>query len=71
MTEITSSYRLNLDEKIKIETTLEKGIDVEADRVRIGQVIRNLVNNALSSQKKETSKLQCRIIYRKTLSKSP
>ncbi|MFZ0183493.1 MAG: HAMP domain-containing sensor histidine kinase [Nitrosotalea sp.] len=43
--EITSSYRSN--EKIKIETNVEKGIEVEADRIRIGQVIRNLINNAL------------------------
>ncbi len=47
ISEITSSQGLNLDEKIKIETSLEKGINVEADRVRIGQVVRNLVNNAL------------------------
>lgn len=45
--EITSSQGLNRDEKIKIETSLEKGISIEADRVRIGQVIRNLLNNAL------------------------
>ena len=43
--EIASSYRSN--EKTKIETNVEKGFEVEADRVRIGQVIRNLINNAL------------------------
>ncbi len=43
--EIASSYRSN--EKIKIETNVEKGIEVEADRVRVGQVIHNLINNAL------------------------
>lgn len=43
--EIISSYRSN--KKIKIETNLEKDIHVEADRVRISQVIHNLINNAL------------------------
>lgn len=45
LSEIVSSYRTN--EKIQIKTNLEKGIEVEADRVRMGQVIRNLINNAL------------------------
>jgi len=45
LSEIISSYRTN--EKIQIKTNLEKGIDIEADRVRMGQVIRNLINNAL------------------------
>ena len=52
--EISSSCRLNLDKKIKIETRLEKEIHVEADRVRIGQVIRNLVNNAIKFTEKGT-----------------
>lgn len=55
--EITSSYGLNLDEKIKIETILERGIEVEADRVRIGQVIRNLMNNALKFTEKGNIKV--------------
>ena len=55
--EISSSYRLNLDKKITIETTLEKGIDVEADRVRISQVIRNLINNALKFTEKGNIKI--------------
>jgi len=46
VSEIISSHALNLD-TVKIETNLEKGISVEADRVRIGQVVRNLLNNAL------------------------
>lgn len=45
LSDIVSSYRTN--EKIQIKTNLEKGIEVEADRVRMGQVIRNLINNAL------------------------
>ena len=43
--EIVSSYRSN--EKIKILTNIENRIEVEADRIRLGQVIRNLINNAL------------------------
>ena len=45
--EIVTTYRINLNDKIKIETDIEKGIEVEADRIRISQVIRNLLNNAL------------------------
>lgn len=64
--EISSSYRLNLDEKITIETVLEKGIDIEADRVRIGQVIRNLINNAL----KFTEKGNIKIIMQSSIQKN-
>ena len=55
--EISSSYGLNLDEKITIETIIEKGIEVEADRVRIGQVIRNLINNAIKFTEKGNIKI--------------
>jgi len=55
--EISSSYRLNLDKKITIETILEKGMDVEADRIRIGQVVRNLINNALKFTEKGNIKI--------------
>ncbi len=64
--EITSSQGLNLNEKIKIETSLEKGINVEADRVRIGQVVRNLLNNAL----KFTEKGTIRVIIQYNLQKN-
>lgn len=64
--EISSSYRLNLDKKITIETVLEKGIDIEADRVRIGQVIRNLINNAL----KFTERGNIKIIMQSNIQKN-
>ncbi|MDE1770453.1 MAG: HAMP domain-containing histidine kinase [Thaumarchaeota archaeon] len=51
LTEIASSYRLNLNEKMSFELNTEKGIEVEADRVRIGQVLRNLLNNSLKFTK--------------------
>ncbi len=66
LNEISSSYKLNLDEKITIEIILEKGIDVEADRVRIGQVIRNLINNAL----KFTEKGNIRITMQSNIQKN-
>ena len=47
LSEIISPHALNLGDTVKIETNLEKGINIEADRVRIGQVVRNLLNNAL------------------------
>ncbi|MDC8452482.1 MAG: HAMP domain-containing histidine kinase [Candidatus Nitrosotalea sp.] len=64
--EISSSYRLNLDKKITIETILEKGIDIEADRVRIGQVIRNVINNAL----KFTERGNIKIIMQSNIQKN-
>lgn len=50
LSEIALSYRTN--EKIEIKINLEEGVEVEADRVRISQVIRNLINNALKFTEK-------------------
>lgn len=47
ITEIVSTYRTNPTDRVRIETDVEKRMEIEADRVRISQVIRNLLNNAL------------------------
>ena len=47
ITEITEAARITSKEKVSIITQLSGRIEIEADRVRIGQVIRNLLNNAL------------------------
>jgi signal transduction histidine kinase len=39
--ETISSYGLSLNEKVRIKTDFEEGIEIEADRIGIGQVIRN------------------------------
>ncbi len=45
--DIVKMAQLHLNENIMLETKLVESIEVEADRVRIGQVIRNILNNAI------------------------
>lgn len=47
ISEISETARVNLGKNVSIETNLPKVIEVEADRVRISQVIRNILNNAI------------------------
>ncbi|MDE1861900.1 MAG: HAMP domain-containing histidine kinase [Thaumarchaeota archaeon] len=45
--DIVQASRLELVKGVKIQTRLEGIIEVEADRTRIGQVVRNMINNSL------------------------
>ncbi len=45
--EISEAARINLNENVSIRTDLRGSIEVDADKVRIGQVIRNILNNAI------------------------
>lgn len=45
--EISEAARMSINENISIKTSLKGNIEVEADRVRIGQVVRNILNNAM------------------------
>lgn len=47
ISDITKTAQLYLDKNISLETELTKDIEVEADKVRIGQVIRNILNNSI------------------------
>ncbi|MGI0047448.1 MAG: ATP-binding protein [Nitrosotalea sp.] len=45
--DISKTAQLHLNENVSLKTELTRDIDVEADRVRIGQVIRNILNNSI------------------------
>ena len=45
--EIIELAQINLSKNIAITTELLDNVEIEADRVRIGQVIRNILNNAI------------------------
>lgn len=47
ISDISEAARLSVNENISIKTGLQGNIEVEADKVRIGQVIRNILNNAI------------------------
>lgn len=47
ISEIVTASRINLKESQTITTCLCGNLEVEADRIRIGQVIRNILNNAI------------------------
>ena len=52
--EITKSQKISLKKPIIIRENLDENIVVEVDRVRIGQVFRNLLNNAIKFTPKGT-----------------
>lgn len=65
--EITDSSRANLGSNIQIVAKMPKNLEVEADRIRIGQVIRNLVNNALKFTAEGTIIIDADANYAKNL----
>ena len=47
VSEIVELARMNLNKNITIEINLSDNIEIEADRIRIGQVVRNIINNSI------------------------
>lgn len=47
ISDISEAARLSVNENVSIKTELPENIEIEADKVRIGQVIRNILNNAI------------------------
>jgi len=47
--DITKSQKINLKKPVIIRENLDENIQVEIDKIRIGQVLRNLLNNAMKS----------------------
>lgn len=59
--EITKSLKINLKKPIIIKENLDENILVEVDWVRIGQVFRNLLNNAIKFTPKGTITIETHV----------
>jgi len=59
--EITKSFKINLKKPIIIKENLDENIIVEVDWVRIGQVFRNLLNNAIKFTQKGTITIETHV----------
>ena len=59
--EITKSIKINLKKPVIIKENLDENIVVEVDWVRIGQVFRNLLNNAIKFTPKGTITVETHI----------
>jgi len=45
--EVVNELKMNLNQNVKIQKNLDEDIEIEVDRIRFGQVIRNLLNNSI------------------------
>lgn len=52
--DITKSQKINLKKPIVIRENFDENIEVEVDKIRIGQVVQNLLNNAIKFTPKGT-----------------
>jgi len=52
--DITKSQKINLKKPVIIRENLDENVQVEIDKIRIGQVLRNLLNNAMKFTPKGT-----------------
>ena len=42
-----NELKMNLNQNVKIQKNLDENIEIEIDKIRFGQVIRNLLNNSI------------------------
>ena len=47
ISEVANELKMNLNHKVKIQKNLDEDIEIEVDKIRFGQVIRNLLNNSI------------------------
>ncbi|MFQ5969570.1 MAG: ATP-binding protein [Nitrososphaerales archaeon] len=63
--EVVNNAKLNLNDKVSIETKLDKDIMIEADRDRISQALTNIIGNASKFTKEGTIKVESHVLYEK------
>jgi signal transduction histidine kinase len=61
--DITKSQKINLKKPIIIRENFDENIEVEVDKVRMGQVLRNLLNNAIKFTPKGTISIDTHVYH--------
>ena len=61
--DITKTQKINLKKPIIIRENFDENIEVEVDKVRIGQVLRNLLNNAIKFTPKGTISIDIHVFH--------
>ena len=61
--DITKSQKINLKKPIIIRENFDENIEVEMDKVRMGQVLRNLLNNAIKFTPKGTISVETHVYH--------
>ncbi|MFB5630494.1 MAG: sensor histidine kinase [Nitrosopumilaceae archaeon] len=65
ITDITKSEKINLKKPIIIRENFDENIIVEADKMRLGQVLRNLLNNAIKFTPNGTISIETHVYHEK------
>jgi signal transduction histidine kinase len=61
--DITKSQKINLKKPIVIRENFDENVEVEVDKVRMGQVLRNLLNNAIKFTPKGTISIYTHVYH--------